>query len=102
MSRKNTLLLGTMLLAFSSAGLAAAAPDDERPGRGPGRLIERMDADGDGAIGRAEFREAWEKRMERRFDRLDADGDGSITEEEVREARKKRKRRRAEARPAED
>lgn len=46
-------------------------------------MIEKMDADGDGAVSRSEFMDAHSKK----FDKWDADGDGSITKDEV-EARK--------------
>ncbi|MEX3014617.1 EF-hand domain-containing protein [Gymnodinialimonas hymeniacidonis] len=56
------------------------------------RMLERLDANGDGQLTEAEMEEAREGRghrhgrggpsPERMFERLDADGDGSVTEAE--------------------
>ena len=60
----------------SAIGLAASlALSAAAQGRDPGEMLERLrqaDADGDGAVSKAEFA-AFRTRM---FDRLDRDGDG--------------------------
>ena len=50
-------------------------------------MFERMDADGDGQISRAEHMSAAQER----FNKMDANGDGYITKEEAAEMRDKMK-----------
>lgn len=57
-----------------------AAPPPPAPG---GRLMARLDTNGDGTIDRAEFR----AQAERRFDRIDANKDGKIDPAERQAAR---------------
>jgi len=57
-----------------------AAPPPPRPG---GRLLARLDTNGDGAIDRAEFR----AQAAQRFDRVDANKDGRIDADERQAAR---------------
>ena len=70
------------------------AGDALRPSRrGMGRMLERVDGDGDGRISRAEFT----SREPRVFERADADGDGRVTPAELDalvEARQDRRERR--------
>jgi Ca2+-binding EF-hand superfamily protein len=85
----NITVLGSVLgLALGVAGLAAAQPSDDHqghPGHGhPGaalaeRWFERMDANKDGQLTRAEV-EAGSQRL---FERLDANKDGEVTREEA-------------------
>jgi len=76
-------------------GLAALAAvllvADASPAFGPrmGRLFQRLDANGDGAIERSEV----EVVRERLFARFDADGDGFLTREEIESASSRRRRR---------
>ncbi len=70
---------------------ADGAPPRSR--RGMGARLERVDADGDGRISRAEFT----GREPRVFERADADGDGRVTPAELdalMEARQDRRERR--------
>src|SRR5947207_2622766 len=85
-------LAGALML---SSGLAHA---DDAPAkgkrlfaRGPEFLFHKIDADGDGVITLAEFKDALGKFpkladkpeiIEKIFDKLDADGDGKITPDE--------------------
>jgi len=52
------------------------------------RMLERFDADADGALTKAEMMDGRrEARMERMFERVDADGDGFISRDEAEEMR---------------
>jgi Ca2+-binding EF-hand superfamily protein len=81
-----TIMGSTLGLALAGlAGLAAAQPSDDHPGhRHSGaalaeRWFERMDANKDGQLTRAEV-EAGSQRL---FERLDANKDGDVTREEA-------------------
>jgi len=76
------------LVAAAAVLLAAGTSDAFGPRAG--RLFQRLDADGDGAVERSEI-EALRGRL---FARFDADGDGSLSREEM-EAASSRRRRRA-------
>lgn len=60
---------------------------DERPGDGErgGRMMGRLDTDGDGAVSQAEQR----AQAERRFDRLDTNRDGKLDQAERDAARER-------------
>jgi hypothetical protein len=63
-------------ILFILVVLLAAVPGARGQNReGPGSLVERFDANGDGKLCPEELPE----RMRRRFGRLDADGDGFVT-----------------------
>lgn len=51
------------------------------------RMMERLDADGDGLLSKEDMAKG--SRIDRMFDRLDADNDGVITQAEFDDARKK-------------
>lgn len=51
-----------------------------RHGKFMGKMLERMDTDGDGAVSEAEFVEAHRER----FARMDGNGDGQLERDEVR------------------
>ena len=53
------------------------------------RMLERMDADGDGELAQDEMMS--DRRAGRMFDRIDADGDGAISEEEFSQMRQHRR-----------
>lgn len=55
--------------------------------------FKQADADGDGALSRAEAEKGM-RRLARRFDAIDADQDGRVTREEIEAARKARASRR--------
>jgi len=57
-----------------------ARPD--RDGRGPGRLFDRLDANGDGKIELDEVPEPGRERFKKLIARVDKDGDGAITRQE--------------------
>lgn len=74
---KKWLILSAAVLAFSAAPAMA-----EEGGAGKdwhGKMWEQADADGDGAVSKAEFL----ARSEERFALIDADGDGNISKEEM-------------------
>jgi len=76
-----------MLIAVCLALSAPAALAGERGHHG----FDRLDADGDGRITRAEM----EERRSRHFERMDADGDGRITVAELEASVRQRAARRA-------
>lgn len=51
--------------------------------------MEKMDPNGDGQITLDEYRQAWQKRIEKRFQRLDTDGDGVLSQAEIAKIREK-------------
>lgn len=65
------------IIGLALTGLFAAAPAAEERPAGQ-RMLERLDADGDGAVSFAEFQEGADEGM----DQLDADGDGLLSLEE--------------------
>jgi hypothetical protein len=77
------LFAGGSLLAAGAA--VAGTPEAADGGRHMRRaamqqqMFERLDADHDGAISRAEYK-AW---IDGRFDKLDANGDGSVDADEI-------------------
>jgi Ca2+-binding EF-hand superfamily protein len=96
-------LLLTTALGLCAMGIAAtpALADhhmDDKPYKpGKHKMFEKMDADGDGVISKAEFIQAHEKR----FNELDADGNGTISKEEAKAKRQemhKKMKKRMEAR----
>jgi Ca2+-binding EF-hand superfamily protein len=70
--------------------LGAARHRPGRPGGNPDRLIDRLDADGDGVVDEDEFLDARLLRIDDQFDRRDVDGDGLLSEEEARRHRPRR------------
>lgn len=80
-----------LAVTVAAAALAFGVPAlaDPQGGHG-GRLLERLDRDGDGAISRAEARSLGETR----FKRWDRDGDGAVSEAEMIEAAQERVARR--------
>lgn len=84
-------------VSFSEMESFREAERARRKAEAAQRRFEKMDADGDGAIGPDEFG----SRADKMFDKIDADGDGVITEQErsaakdkMREHRGKRGERR--------
>jgi Ca2+-binding EF-hand superfamily protein len=85
-------------------GLALPTLAAAQPPQGGGRMFERMDANGDGKLDRAEITRMMEMRAERRGDatlkspekidaflqRADANGDGAVDQAELQAIRKKR------------
>lgn len=73
-------LLGRTLAAavLGLALYAVPAVAKHHGGKHKDKMFENLDANGDGAISKAEFL----TNAEERFSKMDADGDGSITKEE--------------------
>ncbi|HEY6544346.1 MAG TPA: hypothetical protein VIZ64_05590 [Dokdonella sp.] len=80
----------SVLLFASGSLLAAGTPFAGSPDAADGsrhlrraamqqQMFERLDADHDGAVSRAEYK-AW---VDGRFDKLDANGDGSVDADEI-------------------
>jgi Ca2+-binding EF-hand superfamily protein len=76
----NRSILLTAMAAVLVAGTAIAAPQATPPETGARHGMSRLDANGDGAVDRAEA--AKTPRLAERFDRIDANGDGRITADE--------------------
>lgn len=94
----------TAVLITASFALALPALAVAQPPQGGGRMFERMDANGDGKLDKAEITKMMEMRAERRGDatlkspekidafikRADANGDGAIDKAELGAMRKPR------------
>jgi Ca2+-binding EF-hand superfamily protein len=70
------ILLSTIAVLALSAPAAMAEHGGDHKG---GRMLEKLDADKDGSISKAEFM----TEAEQRFAEIDKDSSGSITKEEV-------------------
>ena len=77
---RKLLTLGACALAFS---MTPALADDYEGKKD--RMFEKLDADDDGNITKAEFL----SEAEEKFAKIDADGDGTVTKAEADEMRKK-------------
>lgn len=71
------LTAGAMTAMAQAADRPNGPPEGERPS--PEQMLQRLDADKDGKISKAEAPE----RMAENFDRRDTDGDGFLTKEEL-------------------
>ena len=71
----------SVALAFSSPALASGTENGApaRAERVPGKYLQKVDKDGDGAISKEEFLAHGEER----FNKMDADKDGKVTREEM-------------------
>lgn len=79
-----SILLATGALCAAAAAVAAPVTDadiarDARHAEAKKQFFDRIDADHDGKISRAEY-QAW---VDTRFDRLDANHDGSVDAQEI-------------------
>lgn len=72
-------LMGAMAMPFS------AALADHHKGDYKGKMMEKVDTNGDGMISKEEFM----ARHEEQFAKMDADGDGNLTKDEMHSAREK-------------
>ena len=93
------------ILIVASLGLVLPALAAAQPPQGGGRMFERMDANGDGKLDKAEITRMMEMRAERRGDatlkspekidafikRADANGDGAVDKAELQATRKIKK-----------
>lgn len=86
----------TMILSMAAAAIIAspaAFADHHNDGDMDGkkhhksRMMDKMDANSDGAISKDEFMAAHEEK----FNSMDADGDGAVTEDEMKAAWKDKK-----------
>jgi len=83
---KKLFLAAVAIGALSIAATAAIA--DNHGGEGhKGKMMEKVDTDGDGKISKAEFM----AKHESKFMKMDVDGDGFISKEEMKEAKGKMK-----------
>ncbi|HPF78407.1 MAG TPA: EF-hand domain-containing protein [Alphaproteobacteria bacterium] len=91
------------LLLLTAAGLVLQAtpvlaqPHEGGPGdgpRGPGKMFEKHDANGDGVISEAEFLASAKEK----FAEMDKDGNGSISQEEVKASHEERREKMKEMR----
>lgn len=78
-------------IALAATVLGGDAGQAQEPGRFADRIFDRIDADRDGVLTRAEVQAA----RNRMFDRLDADRDGALTAAEAEAARNQARARAA-------
>ncbi len=76
-----------VLGAFAVTSTAAMAEMHDGGHKTPGKMMERVDTNGDGVISKAEFM----AKHEEAFAKMDADGNGSLTTEELESAKAKMK-----------
>jgi len=82
---KKLLLLSVFALALQAVPVLA---DSHGSGEGnKGKMMEKVDANGDGEISKSEFL----AHSEEKFAKMDANSDGTISKEEVKEARKEKR-----------
>ncbi len=91
-----------ILMAFTAVMLAAPVAMAEEPYKPAGerhkRMMEKIDADKDGKVSKAEFTSSYEDR----FAKADADADGFLTEAEMKAAWEKMSAEREARRAAKD
>lgn len=88
------IALGTVaLLALGSAAWAENAEKPEKGMRGKPPSFAEMDANKDGSVSLAEFTEAQQKQIERRFKNMDSNNDGKLSEGELSAARDRMEKR---------
>src|SRR5437868_3870580 len=96
---KNLFAAGVLALVMAAGASADDKPGARKPGGKGGagggqmllKLFEKADANGDGKVSLAEFKQAAEsapggklkEHAEQMFKRLDANGDGYITKDEI-------------------
>ncbi len=91
--KKGQIIVIIALLGFLVSGwgvwrhLYGCSLKKEDYGKHHGRMIEKMDADADGIITKAEFFAV----KERRFNALDSDKDGNLTQDEIKAYRHTKK-----------
>ena len=81
---KHLFLMAAAILGLSIASNAAIA-DNHGHGDKKGKMMEKVDTDGDGKVSKEEFMAKHEKM----FTKMDADGDGYLSKEEMKKARGK-------------
>lgn len=79
-------------LSLSATAVMAMGGHDE--GHQKGKMMERIDTNGDGVVSKEEF---MAKHAEK-FDKIDVDGNGSLSKEELKEAHGKMKEKRSQMR----
>ena len=79
---KNYVLTALMAATLGLTATAAIANDHEG-GHHKGKMMEKVDTNGDGVISKAEFM----AKHEDMFAKMDANNDSQLTKEEMREAR---------------
>lgn len=77
--KRTTLIAGVALVAVAATSVIATAHDRGGKFGGPEAMIEKFDANGDGAITKAEIQEA----AAARFAQADTNGDGVLSAEEM-------------------
>lgn len=80
-------------LSVDELAAAAQKREEERRAKKAARMLERLDANNDGALSFDEM-PGQQSRADRMFARMDADGDGAISKEEMDAAAAKFKERR--------
>ena len=85
--------MAAVLGSFATVSNAVLADSHMGEGR-KGKMMERVDTDGDGFISKSEF----VAKHEKMFAKIDSDGDGKISKEEMKNAHKDRKEKRQDRR----
>ena len=80
---KYLFLMSAAVIGLSVASVAAIAGDHGHDHKG--KMMEKVDTDGDGKISKEEFMAKHEKM----FTKMDVDGDGYLSKEEMKNARTK-------------
>ena len=103
--KKITLILAASALAIPAAGAAQPGPRGpqgdvtlEQMQQRSAQMFERLDANRDGQVTKAEIEAQREERRDQRFARIDANKDGALTQDELESARDQRQANRGERR----
>ena len=77
------LILAAVAVSALSIASGAAMAEHHEGGYGKGKMMEKVDTNGDGMISKAEFM----AKHEEKFAKMDKDGDGNLSAEEMKQAR---------------
>lgn len=88
------LFLAVAAISALSIGSTAAIAGHHEGGEHKGKMMERVDTDGDGKISKAEFM----AKHESKFMKMDVNGDGFLSKDEMKEAKSKMKEKRQQMR----
>ena len=98
MSKVLKVIAGVSLLwLFQGSVFAEDVPPP--PSDKPNGIIDKADSNKDGKVTYDEFKAAREVKMQENFNKLDADGDGAVDKAEEQKAREARREKRHERRP---
>lgn len=81
------LFLAAVAISALSIGATTAMADNHGDHGNKGKMMERVDTDGDGQVSKAEFM----AKHEEKFTKMDANGDGFVSKDEMKDAKGKMK-----------